>query len=184
MFGKLIHLLVLPPQLSQTQAFPSLPSPFSCIIHDTLICIYNLGVAERIELGGLSRFVRKFLGSLATFGQISNFWAYQECPKITSCAQKLPICPNSSSSSSYSSSSCVRMYLINTRWHAGSMPLLWSNTRWHAGQVACWFNAPSCGLKSHCKWQHCREGRITSICNHVLMAEKLELSFLILYKVV
>ena len=40
--GQLILLFLLPPsQLSQTQAFTTLPSPFSCIIHDTLIYIYN-----------------------------------------------------------------------------------------------------------------------------------------------
>ena len=35
-----------------------------------------------------------FFGILATLRQLCNFWACQEFPKITSCAQKLPICPN------------------------------------------------------------------------------------------
>ena len=40
--GQFILLLLPPPQLSQTQAFPILASPFSCVIHDTLIySIYN-----------------------------------------------------------------------------------------------------------------------------------------------
>ena len=34
-----------------------------------------------------------FFGILATLGQLSNFWACQECPKITSYDQKLAICP-------------------------------------------------------------------------------------------
>ena len=39
--GQLIPLLFLPPpQSSQMQAFPSLPFPFSYIIHDTLIHVY------------------------------------------------------------------------------------------------------------------------------------------------
>ena len=56
--------------------------------------IWIIGIGKHFRLGGLKLHCqKKKMGSIQFFGQLCHYWAFQECKKITSCAQHFFISP-------------------------------------------------------------------------------------------